>query len=140
MGTLILVRHASAGERADWTDDDRLRPLDARGREQAAALAEALAALRVDRILTSPFLRCVETVEPLADARGLVVEKRDELAEGADDERLFALLHEVQGEVPLLCTHGDIVELVGGEMKKGDASLVHWSGDHVRVLEKVLAG
>jgi 8-oxo-(d)GTP phosphatase len=51
---VVLVRHATAGDRAKWHDDDRLRPLDTRGRRQAAALPAALAELPIRRILTSP--------------------------------------------------------------------------------------
>ena len=81
--TSVLVRHASAGDRDLWPVEDRLRPLDARGRRQAAALVELLRPLGVRRVLSSPYVRCVETVEPLAAALELAVEHDDRLAEGA---------------------------------------------------------
>ena len=62
----LLVRHAVAGDRRKWSGDDRLRPLDRRGRRQASALPEALSGFPVSRILTSPAARCIGTVEPLA--------------------------------------------------------------------------
>ena len=80
--TVILVRHAAAGERSRWSGDDRLRPLDERGRRQATELAEALASRGVERVLTSPYVRCRQTVDPLAETLGLAVEERVELAEG----------------------------------------------------------
>ncbi|MGH2977341.1 MAG: SixA phosphatase family protein [Gaiellaceae bacterium] len=79
----VLVRHASAGDRRDWAGDDRLRPLDARGRRQSAALVELLRPLEPRRIVSSPYVRCVQTVEPLAAALGRPVEQDDRLAEGA---------------------------------------------------------
>jgi len=116
--TSVLVRHASAGNRDEWDGDDRQRPLDARGRRQAAELVELLRALDVRRVVSSPYLRCVETVEPLAGARGLPVEEDDRLAEGAG--RAASDLLGEDGVV--LCTHGDVVrELVDRGLKKAAA-------------------
>jgi hypothetical protein len=128
--TSVLVRHASAGDRADWQEDDRLRPLDARGRRQAAALVELLAPLEVHRVVSSPYVRCVETVEPLAVALGLKVEQDHRLAEGAGRAAL-ELLYE-DGFVG--CTHGDVVEeLLGRGLKKG-AAAVWRDGEVVREI------
>lgn len=119
-GPLLLVRHASAGSRADWQGDDLLRPLDERGRRQAEALPALLAGYEVARVLTSPFARCRETVEPLACALGLPLEERAELAEGARREDALALVHELEGTTAVLCTHGDVVEeLLGEQSRKG---------------------
>jgi phosphohistidine phosphatase SixA len=122
---LILVRHASAGKRGEWSDDDRLRPLDERGRRQAEGLAAALAEYDVERILSSPYPRCVQTVEPLASARQVELEQRTELAEGASPEDALSLVSELEGTTAVLCTHGDVIEaLLGEEMKKGEIRLV----------------
>jgi phosphohistidine phosphatase SixA len=119
---IILVRHGSAGKRGAWSGDDRLRPLDARGRKQAQGIASALADRRVDRILSSPYVRCVQTVEPLAAAFGLEVEERPELAEGAGPSAPGALTEAMADRNAVLCTHGDVVEdLLGEPMKKGAA-------------------
>lgn len=116
-GPVFLVRHAAAGHRTAWRGDDRVRPLDARGRVQAAGLVELLAGRPVERVLTSPYRRCVETVEPLADALGLPVEPREELAEGASPEEALSVA--LRGAV--LCTHADVAaHLVGARRcKKG---------------------
>jgi 8-oxo-dGTP diphosphatase len=71
---LLLVRHASAGDRDEWDGDDRGRPLDDRGRKQAEELVERLAPYAIEAILSSPARRCVDTVEQLARARGLVLD------------------------------------------------------------------
>ena len=118
--TILLVRHATAGKRSRWQGDDRLRPLDDRGRKQAAKLPALLVAYEIDRICSSPYVRCRETVEPLAEHLGLDVEERDELAEGAGGPAAFALVQELSGSSPVLCTHGDIVlDLLDEETKKG---------------------
>ena len=69
MPTLLLVRHARAGDRSDWDGPDDLRPLDPRGREQARRLAEVLPLFRPDDLLSAPPVRCMETVEPARRAR-----------------------------------------------------------------------
>ena len=122
---LMLVRHAWAGDREAWPHDDALRPLDARGRAQAEALIGSLAPLRPVRLLTSPYLRCVQTLAPLSDALGLPLELSDALAEGSGG----AVLSVVPGLAPgtVLCTHGDIVELLAGPgspKKKGSVWLL----------------
>ena len=115
----ILLRHARAGERDEWEGDDGLRPLDEKGRRQAQRLVEELVPLGVTRIVSSPYVRCTQTVEPLADALGLPIETDDRLAEGAAREDVEALLRESPAS-SVLCTHGDVVELVLGKpLKKG---------------------
>jgi phosphohistidine phosphatase SixA len=104
--TSYLVRHAKAGSRERWTAPDRDRPLSAPGRLQADALASLLApATRI--VMSSPYLRCVQTVTPLAEALGLHIEEDDRLAEGADPEWTMARLAAAPGTV--ICTHGDIM-------------------------------
>jgi phosphohistidine phosphatase SixA len=116
--TVIVLRHASAGDRAEWTGDDRLRPLDPRGRRQASKLVAALLELGVTRVVSSPYVRCVQTVEPLADALGIEVELDDRLAEGAGPDAALELLRGIEDAVA--CTHGDIVDdVLGHGLKKG---------------------
>jgi len=125
--SVILLRHASAGDRDAWVGDDRARPLDADGRAQAAALRGAL---HVTRVASSPYVRCVETVEPLAASLGLEVELDERLAEGGSRAGALALLAELDGGVA--CTHGDIVEAVLGEpLDKGAAVVLELAGGEV---------
>ena len=79
--TLHLVRHAKAGYRSDWAQSDELRPLTAVGEAQALALADLLRHHPVKRILSSPYVRCMQTVKPLAKALGLEVEEHHALGE-----------------------------------------------------------
>ena len=89
--TIYLIRHAKAGDRDTWRDDDRLRPLSGRGHRQARLLIDLLHDATVDRVLSSPYVRCMETVVPIAGVRGLPVEPVEALAEGAPlDEALDA--------------------------------------------------
>ena len=108
--SVYLVRHAKAGNREAWRGDDRLRPLSGPGRRQAEGLVGALKKARIERILSSPYIRCVETVKPLADARGLKVETTDDLAEGAGAESVLRLVKRFAGKDVVLCTHGDVMQ------------------------------
>ena len=106
---LLLVRHAKAGSRSDWAADDRLRPVTKSGRQQAEALVIQLKRYDVERVLTSPYLRCVQTVEPLAAALGLDIEVTEALGEGCSSDAL-ALVRSLGCEpTVVLSTHGDIV-------------------------------
>ena len=81
---LLLLRHAWAGDSANMEGRrSRAAARRARARGRPQQLVEQLAAYRIDAILTSPYVRCVETVQPLAAARGLAVEEREELGRRA---------------------------------------------------------
>lgn len=108
--TLYLLRHAHAGDRARWDGDDRVRPLSEKGWRQAEGVIEQYADRPLERILTSPLTRCVQTVEPLAAARGLTVEEEDALAEGASLDQLHRLVAALGATDAVLCTHGDVIE------------------------------
>jgi phosphohistidine phosphatase SixA len=123
---LLLVRHAWAGSRSEWEGDDRERPLDERGIEQARRLVERLADLPVERILTSPYRRCVETVEPLAAARDLSAELCPELGEDRQIVAGIALVQELAGSDVVVCGHGGLQEAVrdAPRWKKGSTFVV----------------
>jgi 8-oxo-dGTP diphosphatase len=134
---LLLNRHAKAGHRSQWDGDDRLRPLDEKGRRQAAALPEQLARFEISRIVSSPYRRCTETVEPLSEQRGVPIEERDELAEGASPNETLALVREL-GDDAVLCTHGDILEeLLGEEGKKASTRVVELRDGKPVVVESL---
>jgi 8-oxo-dGTP diphosphatase len=105
---MLLVRHASAGSREAWEGDDRDRPLDARGRARAGELVELLRPYSIEAILTSPYRRCVETVEPLARAHKLDVELEPALGEELQDTEGIALVRSVAGRNVVVCGHGGL--------------------------------
>ena len=116
--TSVLLRHAAAGDRDAWDGDDFHRPLDARGRRQAAEFVEILRPLGVRRVVSSPYVRCVQTVAPLAAALGLRLEQDERLAEGGG----AAAADLLREDGVVCCTHGDIVEaLLRRGLKKGAA-------------------
>jgi 8-oxo-(d)GTP phosphatase len=137
---IVLLRHAAAGNRQKWEGDDRLRPLSERGREQARLLVAPLAALEVTSIVSSPYLRCTQTVEPLARELGLAIEESDALAEGAAHHEALRLAQTVPAGA-VLCTHGDVVEaLLEAGLKKGAAALLDVSSSsELRLIGSVSA-
>ena len=81
---LIVLRHAKARSRSGWgKKDDSARPLVARGVAQAAALAPTLAAWSPARIVSSPAVRCVTTVAPLAADAHIEIKRSDDLSQAA---------------------------------------------------------
>lgn len=109
--TVLLVRHGIALDRAHWDGPDEERPLRKRGHRQAEGLAELLRAYEVTRVLSSPALRCVQTVVDVAKTHGVAVERSDALAEGATHEAMD-LLRSLVGVGAVLCSHGDVIPRV----------------------------
>lgn len=135
---MIIVRHAWAGSAEDWVGDDRSRPLDERGRRQADALVRTVDGFEVARVLSSPFIRCLQTVEPLAAARGLTVELCEELGVDEQEEEGVALVRSLAGEPVLACVHGGLTEAVFGadwNLKKGAALVVGFGPRPLAQLE-----
>jgi 8-oxo-dGTP diphosphatase len=111
---LALVRHARAVGRGAWEADDRDRPLDDVGRDRATAIAALLAAYGVRRLVTSPSLRCADTLRPYAAQLGAPLRTKEGLseegyaAEPARAGRHLARLVE-RGTPAALCSHGPVV-------------------------------
>jgi broad specificity phosphatase PhoE len=123
---LHLIRHAHAGSRSEWTEDDELRPLSDRGLRQAAAIATALTGAGIDLLLTSRYVRCRQTLEPLAAALGLPVADDALLAEGGwGNDALDALLSAVgEGRTVAACSHGDVIPAIVATAVRRGAELV----------------
>ncbi len=108
---MLLMRHASAGERLGSPVQDQTRVLDAAGRADARALHAAFAEIEIDRIVTSPTARCVATVLSLARRRGIEIECREELGPDASRKEILAMFDELS-ETTLVCTHREVFERV----------------------------
>jgi phosphohistidine phosphatase SixA len=132
---LLVIRHAWAGHASGWEGDDRRRPLEERGRRQAAALVAALAGYPIARILSSPYDRCVQTVEPLAEACGLELEPAHELGEDEQSTAGVALVRELLAEPVAVCVHGGLSDTAfDTSQKKGETLVVDTDG---RVVERI---
>jgi broad specificity phosphatase PhoE len=110
MPTLYFVRHAKAGSRSNWDEDDRARPLSKSGLKQADVLVTVLGPYSISAVLSSPYERCVQTVEPLARARRIRVQETRHLAEGARLKGAFRFIEDPELDDTVLCTHGDVIQ------------------------------
>lgn len=111
---LLLVRHGKAVGRSGWKSTDAARPLVERGVQQAAALVGPVTAWAPKRIVSSPAVRCVTTVAPLAAATGMTVKRE----EGISQDAWESGRHEVRrvvgkrvraGKTSVICSHGPVL-------------------------------
>jgi 8-oxo-(d)GTP phosphatase len=136
--TIYLVRHAKALNRGEWAGPDDERPLNKGGRRQADELVQRLSGFSFARVLTSPHVRCRETVEPLAKARKLSLEVADELAENTDPDDVLAFIAKLGSRPAVLCSHGDVIaDLMTNLVNDGLAteSELRWEKGSTWVLE-----
>jgi 8-oxo-dGTP diphosphatase len=121
---LILLRHAKAQSKSGWKRSDAVRPLDDSGRSDAKALADLLACFaQRPRLISSPAVRCTDTLRPLSELTGepvrtersLYLHNESSLADVTDPAaELAALLREViaEGEPTVVCAHRENLPLV----------------------------
>lgn len=119
--TLLLMRHAKAGKRSEYSGDDRLRPLDKIGRRQARDAVALLAAFRPHRVLAADRVRCEQTVQPVAGRLGLPVDSApalsDEAWAAAPDAGLAAVRDLLaQPGTTLICSQGGAIPALLGEL------------------------
>ncbi|GAB3438665.1 NUDIX hydrolase [Streptomonospora sediminis] len=115
---LIVLRHASAGDKGSWDEDDLLRPLDSGGRGDARELARVLPALGTPRVVSSAAARCTETMLPYTVANGADMRtERAFTAQNGGSAPVFdaAAAHDAfaalidEGLPTVVCTHGELV-------------------------------
>jgi 8-oxo-dGTP diphosphatase len=111
---LALVRHAHAVRRGSWSQDDQLRPLDEVGTARASRIATALAAYGITSLVSSPSLRCTDTLKPYAAQLRLPVKTKNGLSEegyaahpGRAPRHLAKLIE--RGTAAALCSHGPVL-------------------------------
>jgi phosphohistidine phosphatase SixA len=109
---LYLIRHSHAGNKRTWKGPDAMRPLSERGLRESSGLASLLSGYPIDRVRSSPTVRCLETVRPLAAALGVEVTEDAGLAVGSSVEDLMAVLGGPDSDGLALCTHGELISEV----------------------------
>lgn len=122
---LIVLRHAKAMKRADFDgDDDADRPLSGRGRGEAKRLTDVLDAYGIERVHSSPFKRCLSTVNRYAKAIGVDVELEPSISEfghAADPVATGRRITELLNEQPpiVICTHRPVMPTVFSALAAG---------------------
>ncbi len=131
--TVFLIRHAEAGERAAWTRPDLERPLTRVGRRQSAALVARFARIPLTQLVSSPYVRCIQTLEPLAEVLGIRVQARDELREGEPIGYVEKTVLDAATEGPAaICVHGDGLSGLLGSLAERDVPLEGSVDDHAK--------
>lgn len=139
---LVLVRHARAVARGAWDgSDDTQRPLDRVGTARAGVLAAVLGAYAPERVLSSPSVRCLDTVEPYATEHRLRVRERNGLSEegfALDPSKAVRRLQKVvaAGRPSALCSHGpvlpallEVLHGLAGDAEAGSVALLEAASD-----------
>src|SRR5215218_4281199 len=101
---LLLVRHAHAGDKHHWQGPDSLRPLSVAGQAETAGLLVRLEDYPIGRGLSSPTVRCQQTVQPLALDRHLGIEPLPALGVAADLVVVLGLLGHLQAQDAVVST------------------------------------
>lgn len=115
--TLLVLRHAKAKPRSSWTRAEGDRPLAATGQRQAAAVKRLLMAWQPDRVVSSPWLRCVATISPYLKASKSKVKLLEALTEASHRRKPGKVQATVEGlfdkrKAVVLCTHRPVLPTV----------------------------
>ena len=110
-GVVVLVRHAYAGERGQWSGPDEERPLSGDGPAVAKALAAVLALFRPTRVVTASPVRCGQTLAPSAAMVGAELETDPRFDEGHDPADTAAAVRSLATSAPavLVCSQGKLL-------------------------------
>jgi len=147
---IVVLRHARARSRNTWKADDQLRPLLKTGAHDSERLVPLLAAYNITRVISSPSIRCMQTVSPYAEMTGWEVETRRRLAEGqATVKGIQKLVDEIfdddQGVV--ICSHRPVLPQVydalglrngrrGDELAPGEMLVLHVRKSKIIAVER----
>jgi 8-oxo-dGTP pyrophosphatase MutT (NUDIX family) len=152
----VLIRHARAGKRKEFTGDDALRPVDERGRAESETIATAAQTLAPERLVAATPLRCRQTLEPLADRLDLPIVSDSAFAETSGTDETPAriktaaarLIDLRSGPRTVICSQGKVIPgllalLEGAEdpapykTPKGEGWVLTWSDDRLVALSRI---
>lgn len=125
---IIVLRHAKALAREEWDGEDAARPLAPRGKKQANSIVGPLLAFGARKLVSSPAVRCMKTVTPLAAALGRKVEKtslisQDAWEDGESDARTIIGQRVRARKAAVLCSHGPVLPDILSELALATGTL-----------------
>jgi 8-oxo-(d)GTP phosphatase len=150
---LIIVRHAKAMDRKEWSRKDSARPINSRGRRQATMLVPMLTAYGVTKLVSSTSRRCLSTLLPYAHERRQKVETHSLLSEeeGTEDpNRVGTLARQIRAaalersEPTAVCVHRPVLphilealEIAPATLATGEFLVAHLTANGtVHALER----
>jgi len=112
--SVLIVRHGTAGSKSRFSGDDKIRPLDKKGRAQAEALVAQLSSFGATDVYAADRVRCHQTVEPLAEELGVTINNEPTLTEEAyadNPKRGRRRVLQIAGShrAPVICTQGKVI-------------------------------
>ncbi len=122
-GTLYLIRHTTAGDRSRWRGRDEDRSLTKKGWREADAVASSLADAGIERIVSSPYERCVQSVKPLSKLIKAPIETSTLLGEEPDIDAAYTFVDGLVGTDTVISTHGDVIPALINRMMWAGLSL-----------------
>ncbi|GAA3573695.1 NUDIX hydrolase [Microlunatus spumicola] len=130
---LVIVRHAKAMDRKDWSKKDSARPINAQGRKQAKLLVPMLGAYGVERLVSSTAVRCLSTLQPYATASKLKITTYPGLTEeegSGDAAGVAKIIRRVRsstvrtGRPTAICVHRPVLPHVLDALEMAPTTLV----------------
>lgn len=124
---VVVLRHGKATPHEEWRGTDASRPLLKRGVDQAVSVAHGVAAYRPARLVSSPAIRCVSTIHPVARITGVEVEEEPAISQdhySRDGEAVSAVVRRVveSRRTTVLCSHGPVLpQLLEGVVRHSGA-------------------
>ncbi|ASN38677.1 NUDIX hydrolase [Paeniglutamicibacter terrestris] len=119
----VVIRHAKAKPRSNWTREEGKRPLAATGQRQALAVSRLVTSWRPTRVASSPWIRCVQTVTPYLKEQhlplkllGSITEHEAKRHPGKAMRAVAKLLNKHRSQA--MCTHRPVLPLVLEELRK----------------------
>jgi 8-oxo-(d)GTP phosphatase len=112
--SVLIVRHGTAGSKSRFSGDDKIRPLDKKGRAQAEALVAQLSSFGATDVYAADRVRCHQTVEPFAEELGVTINNEPTLTEEAyadNPKRGRRRVLQIAGShrAPVICTQGKVI-------------------------------
>lgn len=108
-GRIYLIRHVHAGERRRWQKADELRPISLKGEEQADALRGYLSSFPITGVYSSSYVRCVQTMGPLAGILGVRLEVEPTITEHQPPQGFINAIRRWKGRSVAMASHGDVI-------------------------------
>jgi phosphohistidine phosphatase len=137
---LYIVRHAYAGERGDPRyPDDSLRPVTKKGRKQFDRLVKRLVkrGLAASVIGSSPYMRCMQTAEVLADRleESVPVQAVEAFAPGCQVDGVLAWAKQCGAQKVAYVGHAPDVDLIAAALLGAADESVHLAKGAIAAIE-----
>lgn len=118
---LIIARHGKATPHDEWDGDDSLRPLTAVGMQQSRDIAGGLASFGPTTILSSPAIRCLQTIAPLSYKLGMEIRESGKISQDkwtTEGDRVtdFIAARFRKGKPAVMCSHGPVIPQMVSEI------------------------